>query len=76
LDRNPTIESTPAFNVAIRRPENNFFRCPHHKHDTLATLSGLPHAEQTFTCRMEVFFLEKCRAARRHPNAIWAKTFR
>jgi hypothetical protein len=52
LSRNPIAEST-AFNIATRRPENNFFGWPHHKHVTLATLSGLPHAEQTFTCRME-----------------------
>jgi len=52
LSRNPIPEST-AFNIATRRPENNFFGCPHHKHVTLATLSGLPHAEQTFTCRIE-----------------------
>src|SRR6202021_780648 len=56
LTRNPIPESTPAFNAAARRPENNFFGCPHHKHVTLATLCGLPHAEQTFTCRIEGFF--------------------
>jgi hypothetical protein len=55
MSRNPIPEST-AFNIATRRPENNFFGCPHHKHVTLATLSGLPHAEQTFTCRIEGFF--------------------
>jgi hypothetical protein len=55
LTRNPMLEST-AFNIATRRPENNFLGCPHHKHVTLATLSGLPHAEQTFTCRIEGFF--------------------
>jgi hypothetical protein len=55
LNRNPIPEST-AFNIATRRPENNFFGCPHHKQVTLATLSGLPHAEQTFTCRIEVVF--------------------
>jgi hypothetical protein len=55
LNRNPMPEST-AFNIATRRPENNFFGCPHHKQVTLATLSGLPHAEQTFTCRIEVVF--------------------
>jgi hypothetical protein len=57
LARKPIPEST-AFNIAARRPENNFFGCPHHKHVTLATLCGLPHAEQTFTCRIEVSFLE------------------
>jgi hypothetical protein len=56
LNRNPIPEST-ALNIAARRPENNFFGFPHHKHVTLATLCGLPHAEQTFTCRMEGFFL-------------------
>jgi hypothetical protein len=55
LSRNPIPEST-AFNIATRRPENNFFGWPHHKHVTLATLSGLPQAEQTFTCRIEGFF--------------------
>jgi hypothetical protein len=55
LSRNPIPEST-ALNIATRRPENNFFGWPHHKHVTLATLSGLPHAEQTFTCRIEGFF--------------------
>ena len=50
------LESTTAFKVAARRPENNFFGCPHHKHVTLATLCGLPHAEQTFTCRIDGFF--------------------
>jgi hypothetical protein len=55
LTRNPMLEST-AFNIATKRPENNFFGCPHHKHVTLATLCGLPHAEQTFTCRIEGFF--------------------
>jgi hypothetical protein len=57
LTRNPIIETTAAFNVATRGTENNFLGCPHHRHDTLATVVGLPHAEQTFTCRMEVFFL-------------------
>jgi hypothetical protein len=57
LTRNPIIEITRAFSVAKRRPENHVFGCPHHKHDTLATVTGLPHAEQTFTCFMEVFFL-------------------
>jgi hypothetical protein len=55
LSRNPIPEST-AFNIAARRPENNFFGCPHHKQVTLATLCGLPHAEQSFTCRIEGFF--------------------
>jgi hypothetical protein len=55
LSRNPIPEST-AFSIAPKRPENNFFGCPHHKHVTLATLCGLPHAEQTFTCRIEGFF--------------------
>ena len=50
------MESTAAFNVATRRNENNFFGSPHHKHDALATLVGLPHAEQTFARRIEVFF--------------------
>jgi hypothetical protein len=54
--RNPIITSNAAFNPATRRPENNFFGCPHHKHDVLATVVGLPHAEQTFTCRIKVFF--------------------
>jgi hypothetical protein len=51
------MESTAAFNVATRGNENNFFGCPHHKHEVLATVVGLPHAEQTFTCLMQVFFL-------------------
>jgi hypothetical protein len=55
LTRNAIPEST-ALNIAARRPENNFFGCPHHKQVTLATLSGLPHAEQTFTCRIKGFF--------------------
>ena len=59
--RNPITESAAAFNAATRRPENSFFGCPHHKHDALATVTGLPHAEQTFTCRIEVFFPEEGR---------------
>jgi hypothetical protein len=60
--RNPIITSNAAFNVATRGNENNFFGCPHHKHEVLATVVGLPQAEQTFTCFMEVFFLGKCRS--------------
>jgi hypothetical protein len=56
--RNPIVTSTAAFNVATRGNENNFFGCPHHKHEVLATVVGLPHAEQTFTCLMECSFLE------------------
>ena len=59
--RNPIMESHAAFNVATRRPENSFFGCPHHKHLTLATVVGLPQAEQTLTCRMEVVFPELSR---------------
>jgi hypothetical protein len=55
--RNPIIESTAAFSATARRPENSFFGWPHHKHDALATVAGLPQAEQTFTRLMEVFFL-------------------
>ena len=51
------MESTMALNVAARRPENNAFRFPHHKHDTLATVVGLPQPEQTLTCPIEMFFL-------------------
>jgi hypothetical protein len=57
LTRNPNIKSATALSVARRGIENNVFGSPHHKHDALATVTGLPHAEQTFTCLMEVFFL-------------------
>jgi hypothetical protein len=50
------MKNTAAFKVATRRPENNFFGCPHHRQDALATVVGLPHAEQTFARRIEVFF--------------------
>ena len=43
------MKSHTAFNGAKRRPENNLFGCPHHKHLTLATVVGLPQAEQTLT---------------------------
>ena len=56
------MESTAAFNVATRENENNFFGSPHHKHVALATVTGLPHTEQTFTCFMEVFFLGERRS--------------
>ena len=59
--RNPIITSNAAFNPANRGIENNFFDCPHHKHEVLATVVGLPQAEQTFTCRIEVFFPGKGR---------------
>jgi hypothetical protein len=62
LIRNPIMKSHAAFNVATSRPESNVFGCPHHKHDALATLVGLPHAEQTFARRIEVFFPGKRRA--------------
>lgn len=55
------MESNAAFNVATRRPENNLFGCPHHKHLTLATVVGLPQAEQTLACRMEGVFPEMSR---------------
>ena len=58
LARNPIMESNAAFNVATRWPENNLFGCPHHKHLTLATVVGLPQAEQTLACRMEGVFPE------------------
>jgi hypothetical protein len=63
LARNPTIKSNAVFNVATRLPEN-VFGCPHHKHDALATLAGLPHAEQTFARRIKVFFLENVAVGR------------
>jgi hypothetical protein len=64
--------SNAAFSPATSRPENSFFGCPHHRHDTLATVVGLPQAEQTFTCRMEVVFLGK-----RHTlNALSAEMLR
>lgn len=50
------MKRNAAFNVATMWPENNVFGCPHHKHDALATVAGLPQAEQTFTRRIEVFF--------------------
>jgi hypothetical protein len=50
------MKSHAVFNVATRLNENNVFGCPHHKHDALATVVGLPHAEQTFARRIEVFF--------------------
>jgi hypothetical protein len=56
LTSSPTMKSHAAFNVAMRLMENNFLGCPHHKHDALATVVGLPHAEQTFARRIEVFF--------------------
>ena len=62
--RNPIITSTAAFNVATRGNENNFFGCPHHKHEVLATVVGLPHAEQTFTCLMESVLSWKVAAKR------------
>jgi hypothetical protein len=52
LTSSPIIESTAAFKAARRLPENNFFGCPHHKHVALATVAGLPHAEQTFARRI------------------------
>ncbi len=55
------MESNAAFNVATRRPENNLFGCPHHKHLTLATVVGLPQVEQTLACRMEGVFPEMSR---------------
>ena len=61
LDSNPIMESNAAFNVATRRPENNLFGCPHHKHLTLATVVGLPQVEQTLACRMEGVFPEMSR---------------
>jgi hypothetical protein len=51
------MKSHAAFTVATRRPENNVLGCPHHRHDVLATLAGLPHVEQSFACRIEGFFL-------------------
>jgi hypothetical protein len=62
LTRNPITKSHAPFNVAMRLPENKVFGCPHHRHDALATLVGLPHAEQTFARRIEVFFRGKRRA--------------
>jgi hypothetical protein len=50
------MKSAAAFNVAKRRLENNVFGCPHHKQDRLATVVGLPQAEQTLTRRMEGIF--------------------
>jgi hypothetical protein len=72
--RNPIITSTAAFNVATRGNENNFFGCPHHKHEVLATVVGLPHAEQTFTCLMEVFFRGERRSRTRYRRKCCAKT--
>ncbi len=56
------MKSHAAFSVVIRGKENNFLGSPHHKHDALATLVGLPHAEQTFARRIEVFFPGKARS--------------
>jgi hypothetical protein len=56
----------------MRLPENNVFGCPHHKHDALATVVGLPHAEQTFARRIEVFFPGKPRTL----NAVSAEMLR
>jgi hypothetical protein len=50
------MKSHAAFNVATRPKDNNFFGCPHHRHVALATVAGLPHAEQTFARRIEMFF--------------------
>jgi hypothetical protein len=66
------MKSHAAFIAATRRPENNVFGCPHHKHEALATLVGLPHAEQTFARRIEVFFPGKPRSQ----NAISAEMLR
>ena len=53
------MKSHAPFRVVTRRKESSFFGCPHHKHDALATLVGLPHAEQTFARRIGVCsFLE------------------
>lgn len=56
--RSPIRKSHAVFTVAARRPGNNAFGCPHHKHDALATVVGLPQAEQTFARRIDVVFLE------------------
>jgi hypothetical protein len=56
--RNPITETNAAFNVGRRFPENSLFGCPHHKHLTLATVVGLPQAEQTLTFRIEGIFPE------------------
>jgi hypothetical protein len=56
------MKSHAPFRVVTRRKESSFFGCPHHKHDALATLVGLPHAEQTFARRIGVFFLGERRA--------------
>jgi hypothetical protein len=71
------MKSSAALTVARRRPENIIFGWPHHKHEALATVVGLPQAEQTFARRIELFFLGKHRASpRRQLNPIWAKMFR
>jgi hypothetical protein len=67
------MKSNAAFSLAASRPKNNVFGCPHHRHDALATVSGLPQAEQTFTCRIELFFLDKSLG---RLNAISAEMFR
>ena len=66
------MKSHAAFNVAVTLTENSFLGSPHHKHDALATLVGLPHAEQTFARRIEVFFPGKPRSQ----NAISAEMLR
>jgi hypothetical protein len=54
LIRKPTIKSRMALNFATTRPVNKRLGCPHHKHDALATVVGLPQAEHSFAGRMEV----------------------
>lgn len=66
------MKSNAAFNVATRRFENKPFGRPHHKHVALATVAGLPQAEQTFACRIEAFFHVEGQAL----NPVSAEMFR
>jgi hypothetical protein len=66
------MKSKAAFSVAARPAENSFLGSPHHKHEVLATVVGLPHAEQTLARRIEVFSLGLGCSR----NAISAEMFR